>query len=280
MEERKADLEYHRRSKSDRRVMSGLRTLQAMARGRRARALGSLIGDGLNVACVECEYKQAVKRCFDCQDFFCFLCFDNLHHKGNRKFHRFESLVGGEPVVYRSRSEILPLEEIPIEVSSKTDSSSMSRGDTSLEMSRRIIFEEAPLESLSGDHDKDITDFSESFAQVEADRPDRRKGEWMEDASPSIMNEIHAAMQPNDEYNIHFKEYGTSVSPGDDQFFYNNEYYNGGYQDMQDPNLYWEEYFDEGAQAKYWFNTWTGEATWLYPFSIEEPTSYQEDVQP
>lgn len=28
----------------------------------------------------------------------------------------------------------------------------------------------------------------------------------------------------------------------------------------------WQEFFDAGAQAKYWFNTDTGEATWVCPF--------------
>jgi hypothetical protein len=29
----------------------------------------------------------------------------------------------------------------------------------------------------------------------------------------------------------------------------------------------WEEYFDESAQAKYWFNSQTGEASWISPFT-------------
>ena len=28
----------------------------------------------------------------------------------------------------------------------------------------------------------------------------------------------------------------------------------------------WQEFFDAGAQAKYWFNTNTGEATWVCPY--------------
>jgi hypothetical protein len=28
----------------------------------------------------------------------------------------------------------------------------------------------------------------------------------------------------------------------------------------------WKEYFDAGAKAKYWFNTVTGEATWVCPY--------------
>ena len=27
----------------------------------------------------------------------------------------------------------------------------------------------------------------------------------------------------------------------------------------------WQEYYDSSAQAKYWFNTVTGEATWVAP---------------
>jgi hypothetical protein len=31
------------------------------------------------------------------------------------------------------------------------------------------------------------------------------------------------------------------------------------------PNL-WEEYWDDNAQAKYWYHTLTGEATWICPY--------------
>lgn len=27
----------------------------------------------------------------------------------------------------------------------------------------------------------------------------------------------------------------------------------------------WEEYYDDAAQATYWYNTQTGEATWIKP---------------
>jgi hypothetical protein len=38
----------------------------------------------------------------------------------------------------------------------------------------------------------------------------------------------------------------------------------GGY-GLDNPNL-WEEYWDENAQAKYWYHTLTGEATWICPY--------------
>lgn len=34
---------------------------------------------------------------------------------------------------------------------------------------------------------------------------------------------------------------------------------------LENPNL-WEEYWDENAQAKYWYHTVTGEATWICPY--------------
>ena len=34
----------------------------------------------------------------------------------------------------------------------------------------------------------------------------------------------------------------------------------------KDNPLLWEEYWDENAQAKYWYHTVTGEATWICPY--------------
>lgn len=34
---------------------------------------------------------------------------------------------------------------------------------------------------------------------------------------------------------------------------------------LDNPNL-WEEYWDDNAQAKYWYHTVTGEATWICPY--------------
>ena len=34
---------------------------------------------------------------------------------------------------------------------------------------------------------------------------------------------------------------------------------------LDNPNL-WEEYWDDNAQAKYWYHTLTGEATWICPY--------------
>ena len=41
-------------------------------------------------------------------------------------------------------------------------------------------------------------------------------------------------------------------------------------QQYYDASQYWQEYFDEAAQSNYYYNTLTGEATWLSPWEEHE----------
>ena len=236
--EKRADLVYRRRSRTDKRVNSGVRSLQALARGRKARSMNPNAPVVSGIACSECEYKPAVKRCFDCQDCFCFLCFDNFHYKGNRANHQFEILTQEGPSLLRSRSGAMSVEGNVVGEGSSTYPSSMARNPRNVEP---VIEAQAIAESSHGPY----------------------YAEWNYGQSP----QDYYAGQTN---TIGQGDMSYGGQTDGDQFY--NEYYTAENQEWLDPNLYWQEYFDEGAQAKYWFNTWTGEATWVYPFAVEEPS--------
>ncbi len=53
----------------------------------------------------------------------------------------------------------------------------------------------------------------------------------------------------------------TATRAGGDQ----NSGNNSGNSGFDNPNL-WQEYWDDNAQAKYWYHTLTGEATWICPY--------------
>jgi hypothetical protein len=218
-----SELELHRKSKAERKVSTGVRSLQALVRGTRARQMmGSMYDQRENaVHCVECEYKVAVKRCRECNDCFCFLCFENLHGKGNRALHRSELIVD-EPVPqhrHRSRSVSMSSLEFEGENSSveyenyQQDDYQLSASETPSPVPRSIGFNQPYDESGSL-----VDGYSESY----------------------------------------IADYDANV-----KYSYATEW--GG-----DPSECWVEYFDDGAQAKYWFNTATSEATWLSPFE-EQP---------
>lgn len=219
-----AELETHRRATRERRVMHGVRSLQAMVRGKRSRAAG-YAGLDSDELCAECEYKAAVKRCVECDDSFCFLCFDNMHSKGNRTHHTFEQLCK-ETVKLRSVSASSSLGregDSSVESESLYSSYVSPRGDDS-----------APVDALPAVHADD------SFAA----------------AAQSYANGEYAEEQDTDKYH------------------WNTE--------AEDAPFEWEEYWDDGAQAKYWFNNATGEATWLTPYTtLADPATAvsQDDIE-
>ena len=247
MKQRKDDLVYQRRSKTDKRVIAGVRSLQALARGRRARSIkpaSSIVSD---IMCSECEYKPAVKRCLNCQDYFCFLCFENFHYKGNRTSHQYESMLREEPLLLRSLSGVGSAEE------------NMIGGASSV--GRDPLINERSIESQISGY---VANNAWQSNYPNAESVDGLSyNEWNYDVSSDAHNLGETAAFGD----------GTMAYPADqtddNQFGY-DEYYAAEGQEWLDPNVYWQEYFDEGAQAKYWFNTWTGEATWVYPFSTEE----------
>lgn len=132
--------------------------------------------------CIECGYKRAVKLCEECQDCLCFLCYDNIHSKGNRMNHHWQSLLEGLPLVRVMRSQ--------------------------------------SMRSVS-------------------------KSSSLDDAERLRLG-VPLSRQPSeDPYRI------------DSQQYY-------------DASQYWQEYFDEAAQSNYYYNTLTGEATWLSPWEEHE----------
>jgi hypothetical protein len=70
--------------------------IQALVRGVRGRKkyrkmLPALRKDQqMRSLCIECEKKKAIRRCVQCKDRFCELCYINFHKKGNRQKHNYE----------------------------------------------------------------------------------------------------------------------------------------------------------------------------------------------
>ena len=152
--------------------------------------------------------------------------------------HQYESLVRDGHLLLRSRSGITYVNE------------SMKGDDSSL-VDENVEIVESAIESRSLISDQPIEDSSN----------DANYAEWTYSQTPHAYNDGEVYANRADDI-AYVSQTDGSPSYGD--------YYAAENQEWLDPNLYWEEYFDEGAQAKYWFNTWTGEATWVYPFSVEE----------
>ena len=60
--------------------------------------------------CVECEDQAATVACNQCNDNFCFLCYQSQHRKGKRAAHTTKSLVADQPAAvagaYLARSQL------------------------------------------------------------------------------------------------------------------------------------------------------------------------------
>lgn len=112
--------------------------------------------------CIECEVKVATKRCIQCKDRYCDICYNTLHRKGNRRAHTFD-LIGN----------ILGLKDL--------------------------------------------------------EEPKKETGK--------LIGGVQAALE-------RAKATTTKL-------------------DMS----HWQEFFDAQAKAKYWYNTITGEATWVNPIN-------------
>ena len=242
------ELQRHRLAHSERKVSSGVRSLQALARGRSSREAlrlsashssmpGTRAGAAQGVLpCVECGYKAAVKHCLVCDDSFCFLCFDHFHAKGNRASHEFESLVR---------------EEVPL-----------------------VKDEGGPSRSSSGDSEESVAEYAEDDGRAGAGVQWGHDGGSVYDPAGAVEGgyyDPNNGLQQGDylydavpEYSAEQQQYGYSEQQ---QQEYDQQEYS-----QYDPMDYWEEYWDDAAQAKYWFNTWTGEATWLSPFAPGQST--------
>ena len=76
------------------------------------------------------------------------------------------------------------------------------------------------------------------------------------------------------------KRYDDAAKAGDGDYGDDADDFNIGESDSDgemvpavSPQNVWQEYFDESAQAKYWYNAATGEASWVQPEVQPEPSS-------
>ncbi len=87
--------------------------IQALARGKKGRARFNRLAPTLRreiamrEICVECEAKKATRKCRQCRDRYCEICYIKIHKKGFRKTHTFEPLgkVGPNGVVVEEEED-------------------------------------------------------------------------------------------------------------------------------------------------------------------------------
>jgi hypothetical protein len=72
--------------------------IQALARGMKGRARFNRLApmlrkeNAMRDMCSECEVKKATRKCTQCRDRFCEVCFIKMHKKGFRKTHSYTPL--------------------------------------------------------------------------------------------------------------------------------------------------------------------------------------------
>jgi hypothetical protein len=213
--------------------------------------------------CEECEGQYAARYCKACGDKYCLSCWNRVHTKGRKRFHCWDNIEIAVTTVYnpQSKSTYGYFPQFDGTTVATTTAATAAAGAATAAGGGTNVF--------SADASSYYEHYGQHYAPQDSNGYYDERGQWVYNSSSTAVYAAtdtygydHSQQVAAHDYSYDTSSYGyadssSNSSAGGSKYGVDAL----GQRTLGD----WTEYYDDSAQATYWYKAGTGEASWIEP---------------